>query len=208
MNESIIKAFRELCGKEFKDLKLAFVPTAANIEAGDKDWLLKDYEIIRKLGFKEFDIVDISAIPMDIWMKRLENAEVLVFGGGNNYHLAYWIKKSRLAQILPELLKTKVYVGISAGSLVLSKSLVFGIDEKPFAEELDGPISDEGLGLVEFLVKPHVNSPYFQNRSFSDMEQEAKDVGFPVYAIDDQSAVVVNEDKISVVSEGEWKKFN
>ena len=41
-NKSIIKALKELTEKPFNELKLAFIPTAANVEEGDKDWLIRD----------------------------------------------------------------------------------------------------------------------------------------------------------------------
>ena len=43
-----------------KDINIVFIPTAANVEEGDKDWLITDYVNCNKLG--SVDIVDISAI--------------------------------------------------------------------------------------------------------------------------------------------------
>ncbi len=52
---------------------------------------------------------------------RFDAADVMFFGGGSNYHLMRWINRSGLAKLLPEYLKSKVYVGVSAGSMVTSK---------------------------------------------------------------------------------------
>jgi hypothetical protein len=40
------------------------------------------------------------------------------------------------------------------------------------------------------------------------LKELVKDLPEAVYALDDNSAVVVNEGKISVVSEGKWEKIN
>ncbi|OGH48363.1 MAG: hypothetical protein A3G66_04010 [Candidatus Levybacteria bacterium RIFCSPLOWO2_12_FULL_39_17] len=107
-NKSIESALLELLGKPFEKANLIFVPTAANAEQGDKSWLVDDMNNFRKMNFASFDIVDISAVSKDVWLPSFNKADVLVFGGGNTYHLLNWIKKSGLEKILPELLKTKV----------------------------------------------------------------------------------------------------
>lgn len=109
-NKSIGKALLDLLGKPFEKTNLTFIPTAANVEQGDKMWLVDDMNNFRKMNFASFDIVDISAVSKDIWFPSFNKADVLVFGGGDTYYLLSWIKKSGLEKILPELLKTKVYV--------------------------------------------------------------------------------------------------
>src|SRR5687768_16453417 len=111
-NPSIAKAFRDLLAKPFDESKIAFIPTASNAEVGDKSWLINDLKNIQALGFKEIDIVDISALPREVWLPRLEVADVLLFSGGNTFYLMNWIKKSGLKELLPKMLETKVYVGI------------------------------------------------------------------------------------------------
>lgn len=81
-NKSIANSLLELSGKPFAELKLAFVPTAANIESGGKEWLINDLHNCNKLGFAEIDIVDISALPKENWEARLKAADVLMFSGG------------------------------------------------------------------------------------------------------------------------------
>jgi len=91
-NKSIVDALLELTERPFAELNLAFVPTAANVESGDKDWLIADLVTCTKLGFKSIDIVDISAIPKDVWLPRLQEADVFFFEGGNTYHLMEWVE--------------------------------------------------------------------------------------------------------------------
>lgn len=120
----------------------------------------------------------------------------------------YWVNKSGLRELLPELLKSRVYVGISAGSIVATPSLVLSDSEKKVVEEIGETISDEGLGFVDFLIEPHINSPYFPELTFDYAKSQSKKVAQSVYALDDSSAIkIVNKD-ITVVSEGKWEKFN
>ena len=43
-------------------IKIAFIPTAANVEEGDKGWLIDDYSNLKKQNYESIDIVDISAV--------------------------------------------------------------------------------------------------------------------------------------------------
>jgi dipeptidase E len=207
-NDSIKKALQELCVKPFSELKLAFIPTAANVEEGNKDWLIKDISYGVDVGFTETDIVDISAIDLEMAMRRLEYADVLLFGGGNTFHLMYWLQKTGLKQKMPELLKSRVYVGISAGSMVATKNLVLSDSPRLYNNEKIGADAMEGLGLVDFHMRPHLNSPIFPAMSMENVENIAKEVTEPVYAIDDNTALKVVDGELEVVSEGVWKKFN
>src|SRR3989344_3785551 len=205
-NKTMIDALRDLIGKDFKDTKLVFVPTAANVEKGDKWWLIGDLAKCKELGFKEVDIMDIAAVSQDIWEPRLQNADVIIVGGGNVAYLMGQMKKSGLATILPDLLKSRVYVGIIAGSMVVAPKLKEKIMQVIYDEPVVENDANEGLGLVDFLVVPHMNSPHFP-RVAELIDQVAKDIEIPCYAIDDQTAVKVVDGKVEVVSDGTWKRF-
>lgn len=208
-NKSISSALLELTGKKFGELRLVFIPTAANVELDDKGWLIDDLTNCKKLGFKEIRIVDISTSEKDIWMPFIESADVILFGGGNTFHLMHWIQKTGLDKKLPELLKTKVYVGISAGSMVITPSLALSQSKKLYyKEDLKDEPSDEALHFVDFQVRPHLNSPDFPNVRIEYLEKLAKEINDPIYAIDDQTAIKVDGKTATVVSEGMWKRFN
>ena len=164
----------------------------------------------RKLNFASFDIVDISAVSKNIWLPSFENADILVFGGGNTFHLMQHIRESGLAELLPELLKTRVYVGISAGSMVTAPTLLPPATQLFYYPDEVGEYHEEnGLGFVDFYVRPHLNSPHFSKVINKNLQQLAKEVPETIYAIDDDTAIKVVDKKISsIVSEGEWKKFN
>lgn len=207
-NKSISDALLELTEKPFSELNVAFIPTAANVESGDKFWVIDDLVSLKNLGFKQIDIVDISALLKDIWLPRLEEADVLYFEGGNTFHLMHWIEKSRLKELLPEMLKTKVYAGVSAGSMVACRNLDLSTSERLYDEKVDEGAKDEGLGYVDFLVRPHLNSPYFPKLNLENLEKMSQEFPETFYAIDDQTAIKIVDGKMEIISEGVWKKFN
>jgi len=207
-NKTIVRAFSDIVKKPFKKTSLAFIPTAANVERDDKSWLVDDLNRCKKLGFSILDIVDISAVEKNIWEPRLKQADVLMFGGGNSFHLMYWLKKSGLSKILKELLKTRIYVGISAGSMITGKSLTLSQAERLYYEDVGQYKDEAGLGIVDFLIRPHLNSPHFPNVREAVLKEQAKEISYPIYALDDESAVLVDNGKEKVVSEGQYLVFN
>lgn len=208
-NKSIIAALLELVGKPASETNLAFIPTAANAEEDDKGWVIDDLVNIKNLGFKQLDIVDISALPRDSWLPRLKHADILFFSGGHTWHLMHWLRQSGLADLLPDLLKTRVYAGISAGSIVTGPSLALSSDtSEPFAYEDDLPKGEAGLRLVNFHIRPHLNSSDFPKASEAYLRDRAKEVAETIYALDDQSALKVVDGQVEVISEGKTLVFN
>ncbi|MDE2019458.1 MAG: Type 1 glutamine amidotransferase-like domain-containing protein [Patescibacteria group bacterium] len=207
-NSSITKGLFELVGKKPEDTSLVFIPTASNVEMGDKDWLINDLVNLKKQNFKSIDIADISAVPKEIWQPKFEAVDVLFFEGGNTYHLMRWINRSGLAELLPEYLENKVYVGLSAGSMVASKDLALKISQIVYEEDLGETENLAGLNLVDFYFLPHLNSPYFKNLREDFIKEATKGMTEKIYAMDDQSALKIVDGKVEVISEGKWFAVN
>lgn len=208
INTSIANALFELVGKKPQDTSLVFIPTAANMESGDKEWFIDDLVNLKKQNFKQIDIADISAVEEKVWRPKLEQADVLFFEGGNTFHLMEWINKSELAALLPELLKTKVYVGVSAGSMVTNKDLALKLSQIIYEEDFDKTENMVGLNFVDFYFLPHLNSEYFIKMREENIRKAVEGMKERVYALDDQSALKVVDGKIEVISEGTWLVFN
>lgn len=207
-NKSIENELLKLLGKPFKKSHITFIPTAANEEVGDKSWLVDDMNNFKKIGFSLFDIADLSAVPADVWMPSFEKAEILVFGGGNVNYLLESIKKSGADKVLPKLLETRVYVGISAGSMIASKNISLTSSDLLYYEEKGKVGNTKGLGLVDFEIRPHFNSKEFPKVRIPNLKKLSKETPNAFYAIDDNTAVKVVDNKVSIVTEGKWKKFD
>src|SRR3990167_5212782 len=86
-NPMLVEALRSMVRMPFDQSVLVFLPTAANVIAGDKTWLVENYQECRALGCKEMDIVDIGALTRAQWEPRILRADILVVGGGDTAHL-------------------------------------------------------------------------------------------------------------------------
>lgn len=206
VNDSIKQALFELIGKSASETKVVFVPTAATMVADDKSWLVQNYTDFLKLGLKSFDIVDIAAVPKENWMQRFETADMICFGGGDEQYLVKVMRQSGVADALPELLKTRVYMGISAGSMVMGRLLPSELTRHLWPEEsFEG--SDMGLGMLDLSILPHLNSDYFAHLRVPLIQSLADQFPETIYALDDASALKVVDGQIDIVSEGEFLKL-
>ena len=166
-------------------------------------WLIDDLQTLNSLGFK-IDICDINGISKELFLPRFEWADIFFFEGGNTQWLRKCIKNSGLEKHLPELLKTRVWIGASAGSCVLCPTVSNSCQDL-FDENISGYSSD-GLNLVEFQFIPHLNNEGFPKIRFENLEKASKNLleidGKKLYIIDDNGAISVNDTTIKVVSEG------
>ena len=213
-NDTLVRELEQLAGKPFAKLKIGFIPSAAFGDPNDdKSWFIKDLYRLVERGATVAVISLADLLPEEI-AAQLEPVDVILMGGGQTFYLSWLMQQKGLFDLLPKLLETKVYAGISAGSMIMTPSLrtvSFAI-RKPDASdkelELLGPegrSSVHTLGLVNFLIRPHMNG----NQKFSDItldmvQNVANKTGIRAYMLDDDCAVRVVGGDVSVVGEGKW----
>lgn len=66
---------------------------------------------------------------------------------------------------------------------------------------------DPPFELFGWYLKPHLYSPDFPERTDAWADRIAARADFPVYFIDDETAIHVDGDEMDVVSEGRWRFY-
>lgn len=203
-NKEIESALFDLAGKNENNLKVVFVTTASNIDAGDKRWLVKDINAFVDLGFAEVDVIDIASLPIEIIEERLSVADILVFGGGNEQYLARVMFEKGLDKILPKIFESRVYFGISAGSMVLCSEVSKEMLEIIYPEEPVPEKLQKTFNFVSLNFLPHLNSQYFAQMRKENIEKISPKSGIPIYALDDNCALKVVDGTLEVIGGGEY----
>ena len=203
-NQSLIDALVSLTPKPLPECTAVFVPTAANkIVNDDKDWERSNIDDCRDLGFKDFEVVNIDEDTNQA-LKKLEAADIIVMGGGETSYLMEHIKNSGLMEACKNW-SNKVWVGISAGSMVCAPEI---LDSDNDLYDESAGYNTEGLNLVPFYILPHYHSHNFPKLGDEFLESYFKDNNRETYVLDDESGVLVDGDRVKVISEGKWRKFN
>jgi dipeptidase E len=182
---------------------------------------------LAELGWKSLGVLELTALPsIDkiAWIPMVEETDALLVWGGDPVYLAYWMRQSGLAVLLPSLRREWVYVGVSAGSMataatfgetyrdpprgignaLTSENIVFAT---PRGEVSRIFVTAHGAGLVDFALIPHLDHEDHPVCSLENAKTWAARLPVPVYAIDDQTAIKVTDGTVEVVSEGHWKLF-
>ncbi len=209
-NTSIRDALVDLLGKPISEASALCIPTGsyAHPMAGPgRAWKFISGQEPRtpmcELGWKSLGVLELTALPSideALWVPMVWETDVLLVNGGDSLYLCYWMRQSGLADLLPSL--RAVYVGLSAGSMVMTPSI--GED---FVGWTPPTGVDETLGLVDFSIFPHLDHEDLPSNSMAGAERWAAGMPVPAYAIDDQTAIRVVDGTVDVVSEGHWKLF-
>ena len=207
-NPSIHDAVVDLLGKPIAEANALCIPTAGyGGPYGDPEgpWRFisgRSPNPMTELGWKSVGVLELTALPSidtERWVSWVREADALLVNGGDPLYLCHWMRESGLAGLLPSLRDT-VYVGLSAGSMVLTPQTGYGFADWWF------PSGDDSLlGVVDFCLFPHLGLP---DKSLAEAERWAARIKGPGYAMDAQTAVKVTGGSIEVVSEGHWKLLN
>ena len=209
-NASIHGALVDLLGKPIAESNALCIPTAGygnpyGSPAGIWRFISgQSAQPMCELGWKSLGVLELTALPSigeERWVPWVRETDVLLVNGGDALYLCHWMRQSGLADLLPSLRET-VYVGFSAGSMVLTPRI---------GEDFVGwkpPNGDDStLGIVDFSIFPHVDHPDLPENTMGAAEKWAAEIASPAYAIDDETAITVVDGAVDVISDGHWRLF-
>jgi len=210
-NRSIREALVDLLGKPIADSTALCIPTAQYghpwVGPGVKAWQFisgNSTNPMVDLGWKSVGVLELTALPSideERWVPLLRETDVLLVAGGDALYLHHWMRESGLADLLPSLRDT-VWVGLSAGSMVMTPRI--GED---FVGWRPPTGDDSALGVVDFSICPHLAPDGMPGNSMAAAERWAARIAGPAYAMDDQTAIMVVDGAVEVVTEGQWRYF-
>ena len=160
-NTSIHNALVDLLGKPIAEASALCIPTASTPTPAvlASAWRFISGREPRtpmcELGWKSLGVLELTALPSideELWVPWVQETDVLLVNGGDPLYLCYWMRQSGLADLLPSL--RAVYVGLSAGSMVMTPSI--GKDFVGWTPPTGG---DETLGTGRFCDLSAPGSP-------------------------------------------------
>lgn len=196
-NDRIASALSELVGKPLNEVKTAFIPTAKNN---------RDIPVLEAMAnqLSQLDERGIGYTAVDPsfdsnWKQKLQGVELVVIGGGNTFHLLNEARKTGFDAWLADNLDNKVYMGTSAGSILMTPYIaIASVDDGD--ENTVGVTDLTGLGFVNFELSPHTP----EDVSIQSNLEYSKTTPRKLLLLDNNSAVKVR-DEIEIISTGEWQ---
>lgn len=210
-NKSINDALIELLGKPIAESDALCIPTATYAMPGGAHsaWRFITGTAstpMCELGWRSLGVLELTALPgmpEEHWVPLVQKTDVLLVNGGDALYLAHWMRTSGLANMFASLPET-VYVGLSGGSMAMAPEVgeeFIGYGWTP-PDQLD-----QGLGLVDFSIFPHLDHEDLPENTMTNAQAWAAKLRAPGYAIDDQTAIRIIDGDVEVITEGHWRLF-
>lgn len=175
--QNIVNCFLKMLDKPINKAKILFIPTAAIDEEAKKMADLCWQELIR-IGAKK-DNIRIYNIGEAITENEAMLFDVIYFTGGDTVYLLRRIKEAGFDSIIKKMAyANKVYVGVSAGSMIASPNI-----GKPYSEETSG------LCLINAYLSVH----------FTVDTQAQTDFPLPHISLTNDQAVVARWDGYNII---------
>ncbi|QLI77274.1 MULTISPECIES: Type 1 glutamine amidotransferase-like domain-containing protein [Bacillus] len=148
----------DFTGESLKGKRVTFFPTASAVEEVTH-YVDAAKEAFHQLGM-QLEIVQIAEQSTEEIAKMMKQNDVVYVSGGNTFYLLQELRKHGLDDVLKEEInKGKLYIGESAGSIIMAPSIEYIslMDERQKAPELS---SYQGFNEVSRYPVPHVHNTY------------------------------------------------
>ena len=137
-NTSIHNALVDLLGKPIAESRALIIPTAAYVFRRSWHRMAADQRKSRiplvRIGLEVVGSAGADRAAQhrkrESWVPMVQETDALLVGGGDVLYLCYWMRQSGLADLLPSLRREMVYVGVSAGSMVVASPDI-GAERRP-----------------------------------------------------------------------------
>ena len=196
--KSIVQACENLLQKPAKEISIAIINEAHAVQLGDKRWNVDEIGRIASSLGGELDIVDLLALDKEQIFQRVANKDVIFVVGGDTDYLRSVYSKSGFDEILALLPEENVYVGSSAGSMVLGVRLPIEARGVLFDDQEIFGIN-KYLELFDFSIVPHMDGDAFFNCR-RDIVMEHLSTFEPLtFCLRDDQALVIDGKEISFI---------
>ena len=180
-------------GKAPHEIEVAYVITAGNLHPEDqRGWIDNGRKILQNHGWQvqDIDIADKTRAEVE---QEIGTPDVIFVQGGQCIYMTEQMQKCQFDQIVRALLARGVYyIGESTGSIIT------GQDISPYRflakDHRDNPpiLSDyRGIGLVNFLIRPHWNNPDKKAKYLAIFNEHIE----RIYSID-QPMIFLNDNQL------------
>jgi len=196
-NPKVGEKFLKLVNKPVSEIKIIFIPTAARTKEELKYVDESKKELI-DLGIPETNI-KILNLDKSLAYEEVKDFDVIYVCGGNTFYLMHKVRETGFDGVIKQFVKEgKVYVGVSAGSIIAGPNLSIADKEQlGFGDVKDVGLKDlTGLNLTNIAISPH-----FCKEEHNAIEKFKKKVNKKLNSLTDSQALLILDDKITIIGD-------
>ena len=173
--------YRVINKVEIKEKKVLYITTAADGENdSDKSWMDEEYETILDLGFSKENIYEFKIGQKEI---NINDFDVIYMMGGNTFYLMDMIRKYNFDTVIKKAMDNGIiYIGSSAGSIILGNSVEYAL---PFDENNVDLKDFSGLRIIDGIIIPHAN------RKEEFISKVKENIGEKLFLLYDENGIII-----------------
>ncbi len=185
-NPIVGNEFLNLVNKTPSTIKVLFIPTASRAEE-ELYYVEKSKEELLSIGIEEKNIITFN-LDYDLSEEELNKIDVIYVCGGNTFYLLHRVRETKFDKVIMDFISSgKVYVGVSAGSVLAGPN----INIRNLYKDNDIGIEDfQGLNITDIIVIPHYTEE--EKEKIQRIKEETK---YSIITLtDSQALLIINED--------------
>lgn len=184
----------EFVGKPAKEISFGIINEAYVPYHLPHDWVIDDLISIHDNFSNNIELIPFTLDIAEI-KNRLADKDVIFVIGGSTAYLKTIFDRTGFSKILPELLEEKVYVGSSAGSMIIGHCPTKETLLKTSGDDDDFSVT-EYLGLLPIEIIPHIHGKFTLPAAENQIVPESVKQKYTIYGLSDDAAVIVDDGKI------------
>lgn len=191
----VASLFPKFAGEEIKGKRITFIPTASLVEE------VRFYVDDDRKAFEELGIIveelEITAASPDKILEVLNRNDYIFVSGGNIFYLLQELRRKGADILITEQIRAgKLYIGTSAGSVILCPDIEFvkEMDYNYTAPELQ---SFTGLNIVDFYILPHYLDFPFEEITQNIVKKYGKKLD--LRPISNKQVITIAENRIEIL---------
>ena len=191
----VASLFPKFAGEEIKGKRITFIPTASLVEE------VRFYVDDDRKAFEELGIIveelEITTASPDKISEVLNRNDYIFVSGGNTFYLLQELRRKGADILITEQIRAgKLYIGTSAGSVILCPDIEFvkEMDYNHTAPELQ---SFTGLNIVDFYILPHYLDFPFEETTQNVVKKYGKKLD--LRPISNKQVITIAENRIEIL---------
>lgn len=187
-SKNVYNKFKEIA--DSKNFKKAVIITTASFDKENNEYSQLALSQLKSIGFNLIDFYDFE----NDGLKDFSVYDIIYVCGGNTFKLMKFAREMNFDKEIILLLKRSgIYIGVSAGSLIIGPSIKIVGEINPDKNEV-GLTDFEGFNIVDFVVFPHYSS---------DIEEEIRAFetknNIHVERINNSQAILINNGEKTLI---------
>ena len=191
----VASLFPKFAGEEIKGKRITFIPTASLVEE------VRFYVDDDRKAFEELGIIveelEITAASPDKILEVLNRNDYIFVSGGNTFYLLQELRRKGADILITEQIRAgKLYIGTSAGSVILCPDIEF-VKEMDYSHAAPELQSFTGLNIVDFYILPHYLDFPFEEITQNIVKEYGKKLD--LRPISNKQVITIAENRIEIL---------